>query len=82
MCQLEKKDGRLTLSFTRPAVGGYLQKNYGTNASIQSTTADIIWAVGDEKEGSCAYHDNKRGNFIIFMLPLFLIIESTDKTIK
>jgi hypothetical protein len=60
--------GRLSVSFTRPLVGGFLAANYNSTASIVSFDADIIWAIGSDAAGTdegnpstCDYHDNRRG---------------------
>jgi len=69
---VELLDGRVVLTFTRPLVGGYLVENFGSESSIISGAADIIWAVGvdsgsDEARGDgdntsgCEYHSNTRG---------------------
>jgi len=72
----EGEEERVTLSFTRPLVGGYLMSEWGVEASLLSKTAlefegDILWAMGEdgsddgeeaEAAGSgCAYHENTRG---------------------
>lgn len=66
----DEGEERVTLSFTRPLVGGYLLSEWGVEASLLSKTAlefegDILWATGrdgGEKEGSgCTYHENSRG---------------------
>ena len=43
---VEVVGGRVVVSFTRPLVGGYLYANHGSEDSIVSGYADIIWAVG------------------------------------
>jgi len=50
-----EEEERVVLTFTRPLVGGYLQKHFGYDASINTGAADIIWAMGlddeDENKG-------------------------------
>lgn len=63
-------DGRIMLSFTRPLIGGYLDVNYGVQASILTDMADIIWAVGEDDDndtnsGNLQYHNNFRGLHVI-----------------
>jgi len=47
-------EGRITLQFTRPLVGGRLHARHGINASIVSALSDMMWSVGrwDERSGS------------------------------
>lgn len=59
---------RVVLTFTRPLEGGYLQANYNSSASINTGSADIIWAVGLDSSTSdvgCNYHENNRGLRVI-----------------
>lgn len=39
-------EGWISMSFTRPLVGGRLHKRYGINASIASDASDMMWSVG------------------------------------
>jgi len=58
------EDGRITVSFSRPLLSGYLanQLKDSTATLLDNPDADIIWAIGsDESGGSCSYHDNNRG---------------------
>eukprot|EP01031_Cornospumella_fuschlensis_P024943 gene24941-30136_t len=58
-------DGFVTMSFTRPLVGGYMHTQYGSDASIVSGDCDILWAVGSDvtagNEVQLDYHFNQRG---------------------
>ena len=59
---------RVVVAFTRPLVGGYLNANFGSDGSILSGFADILWAVGLDSSTSdvgCNYHDNNRGMRVI-----------------
>jgi hypothetical protein len=61
-------DQRVTLSFSRPFVSGYLLTNYNVTASIVSPSADLLWATGTDdlsKKSQCKYHSNKRGMRVI-----------------
>jgi hypothetical protein len=58
------EDGRITVSFSRPFLSGYLatQLKDETATILDNPDADIIWAIGsDDSTGSCSYHDNNRG---------------------
>ena len=59
------KNNRVHLSFSRPLSGGYLSANFDIDASITSGYSDIIWAVGAdstfETASGCDYHENRRG---------------------
>ena len=59
----ELANGRVSMSFIRPLVGGKLQAVYGVNASIATSNADLIWAVGtyNKAAGAIGYHGNIRG---------------------
>ena len=54
-------DGRVTVSFTRPLIGGKLKAAYNVNASIVSPEADVLWAVGAMGSGKPSYHGHARG---------------------
>jgi len=59
---------RVVVQFTRPLVGGYLNANFGSDGSILSSFADILWAVGLDSSASdvgCNYHNNNRGMRVI-----------------
>mmetsp|Transcript_9205 Transcript_9205/g.13812 ORF Transcript_9205/g.13812 Transcript_9205/m.13812 type:complete len:478 (-) Transcript_9205:226-1659(-) len=56
--------GRVSLTFTRPLIGGMLQVKHGVNASITTEAADIIWAMGETAASSdigIGYHGPTRG---------------------
>lgn len=64
-------DGRVTASFTRPLVGGYLLAHYNEEYSIVSPAADVLYAVGQDTEGAqegdvgIDYHGQARGMRVI-----------------
>jgi len=56
-------NGRISLEFVRPLVGGRLHALHGLSASIASDLADMMWAVGqwNNEEHFPQYHGFVRG---------------------
>jgi len=56
--RISHENGRVSLEFVRPLVGGRLHAQFGINASIASNEADMLWALGrwNQEEQFPSYH--------------------------
>ena len=58
-------DGRVSLAFSRPLVGGKLLSVYNVSASLTAGDADFLWAVGSYGDGFPGYHSTRRGMYLV-----------------